>query len=505
MNLNRTDFDVIVLGGGVTGAGTARDCALRGLKVLLIEKGDISNGATGRNHGLLHSGARYAVTDKESAAECIRENMILKRIAPHSVEDTSGLFISLPEDDLAYQDTFVRSCLEVGIAAEVIDPAEALALEPSVNPALTGAVKVPDGAVDPFKLCASNVLDARLHGAEVLIYHEVVSLIVDNANVVGVRVRDLDHNGEECEYRASVVVNASGIWAKSIARMAGTDISMYPAKGSMVIYNKRVNQMAINRCRKPANADILVPGGPVCVIGTTSSKVPFEECDRPAVTIEEVNELVTEGNKLAPVLASTRILRTYAGVRPLVADESDPTGRSVSRGFVCMDHAERDGIGGFISIVGGKLTSYRLMAEKTADLVCRKLNVSAVCTTAMALLPDPSCAEVRQNYEGGIVCECEKITAGEIREYLTRDGVERLSGLRRRSRFGMGVCQGVICAARASSIITDVKGDPARAKADLKYFMNERWKGTMPIAWGEALRESELTQWIDSEVLGIEE
>ena len=96
------DYDVIIIGGGITGAGTARDCAMRGLRVLLLERGDIATGATGRNHGLLHSGARYAVTDVESAAECIRENQILKRIASHCVDDTGGLFITLPEDDLSY-------------------------------------------------------------------------------------------------------------------------------------------------------------------------------------------------------------------------------------------------------------------------------------------------------------------------------------------------------------------------------------------------------------------
>lgn len=130
----KNEFDVIVIGGGITGAGTARDCSLRGLKVLLIERHDIADGATGRNHGLLHSGARYAVTDQESAAECIQENMILKKIANHCVDDTSGFFITLPEDDLAYQAKFVESCTKAGIKAEVIDPKEAIRLEQSVNP-----------------------------------------------------------------------------------------------------------------------------------------------------------------------------------------------------------------------------------------------------------------------------------------------------------------------------------------------------------------------------------
>ena len=154
-------FDVIIIGGGATGAGTARDCALRGLKTLLVERFDFTAGATGRNHGLLHSGARYAVTDSESAAECIRENRILRRIARHCVEPTGGLFISLPEDGIEYQAKFIESCQNAGIEAEAIDPAQALRLEPSLNPRLIGAVTVPDGAVDPFRLTVANIIDRK--------------------------------------------------------------------------------------------------------------------------------------------------------------------------------------------------------------------------------------------------------------------------------------------------------------------------------------------------------
>lgn len=154
------DYDVIIIGGGITGAGTARDCALRGLRVLLVEKSDFTNGATGRNHGLLHSGARYAVTDPESASECIKENMILRRIAHHCVEESDGLFITLPEDDIHYQATFVEACGKAGIKASVISPEEARRIEPSVNPDLVGAVRVPDASIDPFHLTTANILVA---------------------------------------------------------------------------------------------------------------------------------------------------------------------------------------------------------------------------------------------------------------------------------------------------------------------------------------------------------
>ena len=369
---NQNHYDVIVVGGGITGAGTARDCAMRGLKTLLVERFDFTAGATGRNHGLLHSGARYAVTDQESATECIRENMILRKIARHCVEETDGLFITLPEDDLKFQDTFVQSCLKAGIRADVIDPKEAIRLEPSVNKSLIGAVRVPDGAVDPFRLTTANVFDAKIHGADILTYHEVISLIKDGERVVGVELLN-NHDGSLVKKYADIVINAGGIWGHKIAAMAGANVNMFPAKGALLIFGHRVNNMVINRCRKPADADILVPGDTICLIGTTSSRVPYDEIDHMKVTPQEVDVLLREGQKLAPSLATTRILRAYAGVRPLVAADNDPSGRSISRGIVCLDHETRDGIPGFITITGGKLMTYRLMAEWATDLACKKL------------------------------------------------------------------------------------------------------------------------------------
>ena len=311
------EFDVIILGGGIVGAGTMRDCAMRGLRALLIERADIATGATGRNHGLLHSGARYAVNDPDSAAECIRENEILRRIASHCIDPTDGLFISLPEDDLSYQDTFVSACRASGIRAEIIDPALARRLEPSVNPDLIGAVRVPDASVNPFRLCASNMVDAKLHGGQVRLRTEVTGFLREGDAIRGVRTRNVQ-TGRETEYRAPVVVNACGVWSGQVARMAGVSVSMSPSKGALLIFADRVNKLVINRCRKPSDADILVPGDAVCIIGTTSTRVPLENCHRVSVTPDEVTLLVTEGAKLDPALSETRILRAFAGVRPLV-------------------------------------------------------------------------------------------------------------------------------------------------------------------------------------------
>lgn len=527
-------FDVIIIGGGATGAGIARDCSRRGIHALLVERFDISTGATGRNHGLLHSGARYAVTDLESAEECISENMILRRIASHCVEETDGLFLTLPEDDINYQATFVASCIRAGIRAEIIDPKEALRLEPAANPYIIGAVRVPDGSVDPFRLTASNIMDAKNHGATILTYHEVVELLRVKDKITGVKV--VNHKTKEIKnYYASVVVNAGGIWGHHIAELAGVTVNMLPAKGALLIFGHRVNNMVLNRCRKPADADILVPGDTISLIGTTSSKIPFEEIDNMLVTSKEVDLLLREGEKLSPVLAQMRILRAYAGVRPLVASDNDPSGRSVSRGIVLLDHAVRDGLEGFITITGGKLMTYRLMAEQTTDLICKKLNISALCVTAEEKLPGsrgdaegtnkkiislPMTQRHSTIYRHGdmaerlsentpldnsLVCECEEVSVGEVKYALNELDVNNLVDLRRRTRVGMGTCQGELCACRAAGLMSNIhKYCTRRAKDDLASFLNERWKGMTPIAWGDTLREGEYTAWIYESVCGLE-
>ena len=208
-------------------------------------------------------------------------------------------------------------------------------MEPSVNPTLIGAVRVPDGSIDPFRLTMANALDAYRHGAQILTHNELKSFVIENGRVLGVRVQD-HRTGEEHEYRARVAVNAAGIWGTLVAKKAGVTVNMFPAKGSLLIFGHRVNNMVINRCRKPANADILVPGDAITVLGTTSDRVPIETVDDMRVTQQEVEVLLSEGMQLVPSLASTRILRAYSGVRPLVASDHDPSGRSISRALCAL-------------------------------------------------------------------------------------------------------------------------------------------------------------------------
>src|SRR5579864_8882338 len=143
--------EVLVIGGGATGAGVAWDAALRGLDVILVDRLDLAEGTSGRFHGLLHSGGRYVVKDAPAARECIAENRILKRIAADCVEDTGGLFVTTPWDDPDYADRFASACREADVDCEEITVGQALRQEPRLNPEISRAFRVPDANIDIWK------------------------------------------------------------------------------------------------------------------------------------------------------------------------------------------------------------------------------------------------------------------------------------------------------------------------------------------------------------------
>ena len=184
------EFDVIIIGGGATGGGTALDLALRGLRVALVERADLTDGTSGRYHGLLHSGGRYAVRDPESARECIEENRILRRIVPHAIEDTGGFFVTTPDDDPTYADKWLKACHECDIEAAEISVAQMLKEEPALNPAITRAFRVPDASSDSFDVLTALGAAIQAQHGTVLTYHEVVGLTVAGGKVTGATVRN---------------------------------------------------------------------------------------------------------------------------------------------------------------------------------------------------------------------------------------------------------------------------------------------------------------------------
>lgn len=564
--MQQLETDILVIGGGSTGAGVAWDAALRGFRVVLVEKRDLTHGTTGRYHGLLHSGGRYAVKDPRSALECIEENRILRRTHSHCIEDTGGFFVVTPEDEGPFPDKFKAGCAQVGIPCEEIPLAEAFRREPMLNRHISRVFAVPDGAADSFLATHATAQAARLAGATVLIYHEVFDLIAaggDGARrIVGARVRDMV-SGEEIAVHAGMVVNASGAWAGQIAAMAGIAVKVIPGKGTMVAMNHRLVNTVINRCKMPADGDIIVPIHTVAVIGTTDEKVT----DPDLLRIEpwEVQLMLDEGEKLVPGISKARVLRAWAGVRPLYQEGYSGQSRDATRALTLLDHQLRDGVTGFLTITGGKWTTFRLMAQTTMDMACRQMGVERPCKTAETEVPGIEqghywlghrLAEVEEHHlQGSLVCECELVTRSMLEQAAIKNPTVTLDDLRRDVRLGMGPCQGGFCTYRAVGILhelggargkgqgVDVRAESASSDAErtvrpaawdvaylqspghnavhssqstihnpqfenpsllLRDFLQARWRGLTPILWGQQLKQERLDELIYLSVLNAD-
>jgi glycerol-3-phosphate dehydrogenase len=510
------ETDVLVIGGGATGAAVAWDCALRGLRTVLAERADLAEGTSGRFHGLLHSGGRYAVKDPDAARECIEENVILRRIAADCIEDTGGLFVTTPSDDPAYGDEFLAGCERTGVPTQEIDPAEALRREPRLNPGIRRAFTVPDAGIDAWKTVWAFAGAATEHGARILPYHRVTEILRDGDAVAGARLRDR-RGGDDVTVEAGFTLNASGAWAGQIARLAGIEgVEILPGKGIMIAMNHRLVNTVINRCTMPADGDILVPIRTVSVIGTTDIRV--REPDEPAITQDEVEQMLDDGETLVPGFREARALRVWAGVRPLFQDtkSSDGDSRDVTRAHTMLDHRERDGVARFLTITGGKLTTMRLMAKDTVDAMCAQLGEDRPCRTAEVALPGSEdgepyhigarlAAKERHLLDDQLVCECELIPRGRLEETMRRRDTTNLDDIRRSLRLGMGPCQGGFCIYRATGILHDVEElDGPQANRSLTDFLQERWKGVWPVLYGDQLRQARLDDWIFQGLLDVE-
>jgi glycerol-3-phosphate dehydrogenase len=529
-------FDVLVVGGGATGAGVLRDLAQRGLRTLLVDRLDFGTGTSGRYHGLLHSGGRYVTRDVSAARECIHENRILRRIAAPCIEDTGGYFVQAPDDPDDYAATFPAACAAADVDCEPVEVAEVLGREPALHPGIRRAFRVPDASLEPWALIEANLDDARSRRSEARAYREVVGLDRDGDRIVAARIRDV-RSGTVERIPCGYVVSAAGAWAGRVAAMAGAQLRMSPGRGTMLVFNQRMTDAVINRCKPPGDGDIMVPVGTVAILGTTETLV--EDPDDDEVQPAEVGALLDEGEKLFPDLRRMRLLRAYGGVRPLYDPGDAAVGsahdgsREISRSHVVIDHAGRDGIANFVSIVGGKLTTYRLMAEQTVDAVARATGVTVECRTADEPLPFPG--ETRRYHwlgerlaaheaEGGgdadLICECEMLTTASLSAFLDERWPCSLDDVRRGTRLGMGPCQGGFCTFRGAGMIAEraaavggtggvppgLGGDDGIAgiaDAALGDFLRERHKGTRPIAYGRQLQEWAFVAAVHRGVLGV--
>ncbi|MGO1621323.1 anaerobic glycerol-3-phosphate dehydrogenase subunit GlpA [Flaviflexus sp.] len=506
--MKKMETDVVVIGGGATGAGVVRDVAMRGYRTILVDRADLGQGTTGRYHGLLHSGGRYVVSDPHSATECAEENAIVTRINADAVETTGGLFVIGPDDPLDFGDAWLTGAQETGVPHEEISVAEALRREPRLNPGIKRAFAVEDGTVDGWQMVWGAAKSAEEYGAQIFTYHEVTDIVREGDQVRAVRA--IDHKtGEDIEITCNFVINAGGPWAGQIADMAECpEVNVVPGRGIMIAMNHRLVNQVVNRCIYPSDGDILVPVHTVCIIGTTDVKV--EDPDNLAIPRNEVQQMLDAGEVLIPGFRKSRTLHAWSGARPLVKDNrvsADDT-RHMSRGMSIIDHQHRDGLNGMLTIAGGKLTTYRLMAKNIVDVMVDQLGDDRPCTTETEAVPgskDLKTYHVTHRLEEAeknlrkeqIVCECELMSRRQLEDLIEEQPTASFDDLRRQLRLGMGPCQGGFCSIRAAGIMQETgKADTERVTALLRKFLKNRWIGLWPILYGDQVRQTALDNWI---------
>lgn len=390
-------YHVVIIGGGGTGAAIAYDLIQRGFDATVLDRGELTSGTTGRHHGQLHCGARYAVGDREIARECMEETTILRTIASESLESNYGLFVALNDADEEFAPGFIEACLESGIPAEKVPREQAFRMEPKLSRSIGTVVKVPDGTIDAWRLPLQFFAGAQKGGATIRPFCPVTGIEIEGGRAVAVRTRDLVRKQDE-RIEADLIINATGAWAAHVGKLAGIDIPITPAPGTMVAVRKRLCNMVISHLHPSGDGDIIVPQRGLSIIGTTQYKT--DDPDDIKVPPEDVEFLYRCADEMVPEFSKQPFHAAWIAARPLAGkSESIEDGRGLSRDFVCVNHARHDKVQGLLSVIGGKATVLRAMAEKTVDAVCEELGVDAVCTTAT--VPLPSHREYYRTYRKG--------------------------------------------------------------------------------------------------------
>lgn len=439
------NYDVIVIGAGANGAGIARDAAARGLRVLLLEKEDVSSGTSSWNGRLIHGGLRYLEQmDVRLVRESLRERERLFRHAPHLVKPIPFLmpFYSknkrpawmirlgmLAFDVLSYDKTPPMH--------KILGRDRAIARLPSLSPStLTGAAVYIDGQVEmPERLCVELAVAAAADGAAVRTHTCVEELIVDRGAVRGVRFIDRV-TGERGEAFASVVLNVAGPWVDRVLMGLGEKRLIGGTKGSHIVVDRfpdAPQDVVYYESQTDQRLVLVIPWNGRLLIGTTDIRYD-QDPDEVKADEAEVDYLLKETNNLIPTARLTRdsVLYTFSGVRPLPYVPGKTEGK-LPRSHVIYDH--RDKADGLLSMVGGKLTTYRSLAQDAVDATFRKLDRNP-----------PPCMTQHMPFPGARVADLSRYRD----EFIAWSGLEQASATRLVDLYG----------SRAKDVVAAADGSP---------------------------------------------
>jgi len=535
---------VLIVGGGVLGTAIARDFAIRGLEVTLVEQGTLTAGTTGRMHGVLYSGARFAATDPAGAVRCRSETKALREIADHCLRSTSAVIADQSEGRIA---DCMAACENCGI------PFQELSASQREEAGLTGeveaAIRVPEAAVDPFELTLSTAAGAREYGAEIKTGAAVEEIRFDGGRVAGATVEydpspgappaptepatpddgdgqpadatdgeadeESDHSedtgsdrpempgsvqrsfpgasdddepdrGEREEIAADFVVNATGAWADRIAALAGIDLPLSRSRGRMLVLDEEPDHTVTQY--DPEQPLSLSPFWGNGVVGPIRSG-----------SAEDAIEAVSA---ISDGIDDPTVLRSYSGVwTQHASDSDDPYGP----GATMIDHEKYDDQWGMLTVVGGTLTTHRLVAKQVVDRVCREFGIDRACLTDELQLPEVTAESTTESSQSllaragsvpksvtdqpdPVLCESQSVGRETIETALESDDVRGtdLTDVRIRTGATMGACQGGRCGHRIATQLYP-EHDPDTVEESLRELLAARWQGRRNPLWGPQL------------------
>ncbi len=395
--MSAEELDVVVIGGGVVGAGVALDAVTRGLSVGLLEARDFASGTSSRSSKLIHGGLRYLEQlNFELVREALQERaLLLQRIAPHLVRPVPFLF---PLTHVGWERPYVGAGLvlydtmgfSTGLARGVpghrhLSRTRALRLAPALRKtAFSGAVQYWDAQVDDARHVMTTLRTAAMYGANVASRAQVVGFLREGERVTGVRVRDLE-GGRELEVRARQVVNATGVWTDDIQEMVGGrgQIHVRASKGiHLVVPRDRIHSLTGIILRTEKSVLFVIPWGRHWIIGTTDTAWKLDRA-HPAASRSDIDYVLDHVNEVLSVpLTREDVEGVYAGLRPLLSGESEETSK------LSREHVVAHPVPGLVMVAGGKYTTYRVMAKDAVDAVAHGLDqrVPPSCTDRVPLV-----------------------------------------------------------------------------------------------------------------------
>lgn len=371
---------ILVIGGGIAGLSVARDLVLHGFSVTIIDKQKIGNGTTTQCAGMLHSGARYAIKDLKTARLCFEENRTIRRIVSHAVGKRKAFFVRYKDDNSKYEEKFINGCRQIGIPIKKISGPKARQLEPQLGPDVDYVFETPDMVIDTFSLIFSYLHDLiKRKGVE--IFEEMK---IKKASKVGGKWKiDTDKNS----HLFDLVINCSGDGLAAVGKMFGENIELSYVYGSMALFENRLSSRIVTRCAPNVTGDVVVPAVGATLIGSTWHE--RNKQSKVDITKKDEKEIRKTASRMLSGVSRGKLTASLTSVRTHLKDTSYSSSFGSKRNHLILDHKSNGKSTGFISVLPGKLTIARYVAEQVGNIVCQKFNINARSTTASKPIKKP--------------------------------------------------------------------------------------------------------------------